>query len=97
MWQWYRWRPLRLSLTISLLQMTQFLSLMEVHHQLTMTSRHHPPTNLMNLQQPRRRRVSPPSTTPLRQPPRKEDPEGPANPSQLLQNPARSPKADRTK
>jgi len=96
MWQWYRWRPLRLSLTISLLQMTQFLSLMEVHHQLTMTSRHHPPTNLMNLQQPRRRRRSLP-TTPLRQPPRKEDLEGRANPNQLFQNPARSREADRTK
>jgi hypothetical protein len=95
MWQWCRWRPLRLSLTISLFQMTQFLSLMEVHRQLTMTSRRPPPTNLMNLQQPRRRRSLP--TTPLRQPPRKEDLEGPANPSQLLQNPARSPEADRTK
>jgi len=95
MCQWCRWRSLRLSMTISLLQMIQLLSLMEVHHQLTMMSRH-PPSSLMNLQQPRRRRVSPP-TTPLSQPPRKEDLEGPANPSQLLQNPARSPEADRTK
>ena len=95
MLQWCRWQPLRLSLTISLLQMTQFLSLMEVHRQLTTMSRRPPSTNLMNLQQPRRRRSLP--TTPLSEPPRKEDPEGPANPSQLLQNPARSPEADRTK
>ena len=94
MWQWCRWRSLRLSMTISLLQTIQLLSLMEVHHQLTMTSRHPLPTNLMNLQQPQRRSLP---TTPLSQPPRKEDPGDLANPSQLLQNPARSPEADRTK
>ena len=93
MYQWCRWRSLSLSMTISLLQMIQFLSLMEVH-QLIMMS-HPPPSSLMSLQQPRRRRTLP--TTPLSQPPRKEDPEGPANPSQLLPNPARGPEADRTK
>ena len=84
-----RWRTVGLSLLISLLQMTQLLSLLKAHQLLS-----HPPSLLSK--KPGRRSLHPSRKNHLH-PPRSEDQDDLANPSQLLQKPAKNPEADRPK